>query len=223
MKAVISAAVTAVSFGVAGAAHAVTVDFSENNGAALSAGDILTDFDFGSGLTGTASVSNTGGGPDLALIFDSMSPTGGDDDLESPFTNVDDPFDMMSFGNVLIISEDGDVNDPDDEAGGGSITFTFDNAINLSSIALLDGEEDISVSTSAGFNQSGFGGPDNTFDIAEINQSGIVSFTVTFGGSGAIGAFDAQLAPVPLPATLPMLAFGLAGAGYVMRRQQRKS
>ena len=67
--------------------------------------------------------------PNKAILFDTINPTGEDDDLitPGPGLNNDTP-----LGKVLIIAEDdvdadndGYVDDPDDEAGGGRITFDF--------------------------------------------------------------------------------------------------
>ena len=70
------------------------------------------------------------GGCDLAMIFDTSNPTGGDHDLA---TN--------NLGNVLIISEDGDQHDPDDNASGGTLSFTFDEPSRVEELTFLDIEE----------------------------------------------------------------------------------
>ncbi len=70
------------------------------------------------------------GHPDQAIIFDSLNPTGGDNDLGGPtWGNGNIPDDTV-LGNLLIIAEDavdsnsdGLVDDPDDEAKGGIIFF----------------------------------------------------------------------------------------------------
>ncbi|MEL6928106.1 MAG: vanadium-dependent haloperoxidase [Cyanobacteria bacterium J06600_6] len=61
------------------------------------------------------------------MIFDTANPTGGDTDLASD-----------NFGNVLILSEDGDTSDPDDSAVGGRIFFDWNSPVNIDSIGLLD-------------------------------------------------------------------------------------
>ena len=63
------------------------------------------------------------------MIFDTANPTGGDTDLAND-----------TLSNVLILSEDGDVNDPDDSAGGGTIYFDWDSPVNIESVGLLDVE-----------------------------------------------------------------------------------
>ena len=102
------------------------------------------------------SVTNNGGGPNSLLVFDSTCPTGGDDDLGTP----NEAFggkgigagggpgpgqNSQDLGNLLIVAEDiidgepdGLVDEPDDEAGGGVITFMFDEKINLERVVLVD-------------------------------------------------------------------------------------
>ena len=63
-----------------------------------------------------------------AMIFDSdrTPATGNDDDL------------TVNSGNILIISEDGDSNDPDDNASGGVFTFTFKKDVTFTAIDIID-------------------------------------------------------------------------------------
>ncbi|MCY4333898.1 MAG: Hint domain-containing protein [Litoreibacter sp.] len=65
-----------------------------------------------------------------AIVFDTSHPTGGDTDLAS-----------SSLGNVLILSEDGDRNDPDDNAGGGTFVFDFAAPTRVLNFETLDIEE----------------------------------------------------------------------------------
>ncbi len=96
-----------------------TLDF-EN----LAAGDIVNNQYQGQGVT----ISSAANHP--AMVFDTDNPTGGDYDLA---TN--------NLGNVLIVSEDGDSSDPDDNGGGGSICFTFDEPTDVKNLTVLDNEE----------------------------------------------------------------------------------
>ena len=84
----------------------VTEDFES-----LNVGDIVSNQLPGVTVFG-ASNSNSG---NMAMIFDSANPTGGDTDLAS-----------ATAGLILIISEDGDSSDPDDDASGGTFIFDFD-------------------------------------------------------------------------------------------------
>ena len=64
------------------------------------------------------------------MIFDTANPTGGDTDLAS-----------STAGMVLILSEDGDTNDPDDNASGGTLIFDFDTPVHMDGMTFLDTEE----------------------------------------------------------------------------------
>ncbi|WP_210407199.1 SdrD B-like domain-containing protein, partial [Hydrocoleum sp. CS-953] len=135
------------------------------------------------------------GGSNQAMIFDSANPTGGDHDLETPGSG---PNNTTPQGNILIISEDGDSSNPDDEADGGTITFDFDNPVNINSLSFIDIEEaggkiittdaDGNVTTTdiAALGQDG----DNSFQTLNINDNDVVKLEVELAGSGAISGLD---------------------------------
>ena len=120
------------------------------------------------------------GGSCKAMIFDSSHPTGGDHDLET--TNL---------GNVLIISEEGDRNDPDDNAGGGTITFDFHELAYINRLTFLDIEEGATVKF---FDDNGHliktvevcETDDNGQLIQDFDVDGVARMDVTLKGSGAI-------------------------------------
>ncbi|WP_182870577.1 SdrD B-like domain-containing protein [Rhodopirellula sp. JC639] len=145
------------------------------------------------------------GAPDVAMIFDSSTPTGGDHDLGTPNQDFAGPGvgyggrsgatgeNSVALGNVLIISEDGDSNDPDDEAHGGTVTFTFDTAVRIDHIGLLDIDSDesggtvVTMMTNSGqqsFNIAALG--NNSFQRILIDVDEVTSLVVTFPSSGAI-------------------------------------
>ena len=96
-----------------------TINFDEGN---LPAGTIVTDqFE---NIT-LLSPAETG-----VMVFDTDNPTGEDYDLAAE-----------NLGNVLIISEDGNQQDPDDNATGGTIEIEFDEPSTVTEIGLLDIEE----------------------------------------------------------------------------------
>lgn len=88
-----------------------------------------------------------------AMIFDSASPTGGDLDLGTPNADFGGPgigsagkrgspvANAVAQGKVLIISEDNDVDDPDDHRFGGFIEFQFSEPVFVEEMGLLDNEE----------------------------------------------------------------------------------
>ncbi|MEM7057833.1 MAG: SdrD B-like domain-containing protein [Pseudomonadota bacterium] len=131
----------------------------------------------------TISAQRNGDGqnsPNDAMIFDSSNPTGGDDDLGTP-----------SQGNILIISEDGDSNDPDDNAGGGTIWVQFDDPEHVDKITFIDTEEGgaaITVTFADG-STTVLTGPatvDGGVGTFDIDLSDIVQLDITLQGSGAI-------------------------------------
>ncbi|WP_353931014.1 SdrD B-like domain-containing protein [Okeanomitos corallinicola TIOX110] len=132
------------------------------------------------------------GGSNQAMIFDSANPTGGDHDLRTPGYG---PNNTTAQGNILIISEDGDSSDPDDNAGGGTIIFTFDNAVNINSLSFVDIEENGGkvYTTDANGNETithipGVG--DNSFQTLTINDTDVVELKVKFTGSGSVSSLD---------------------------------
>ena len=125
------------------------------------------------------------GGSNQAMIFDTFNPTGGDYDLA---TN--------NQGNVLIISEDGDSHDPDDNARGGTITFDFDQATDISTISFLDIEE--AGGTIRSFDTNGnlidsqaipIMGDGGQADV-NINDDDVARLEVSLSGSGAITGLE---------------------------------
>lgn len=140
----------------------------------LDAGDIVGDQYSSQGV----SISTLGWKP--PMIFDTDNPTGGDWDLA---TN--------NLGNVLIISEDGDSNDPDDNAGGGTFVFDFDDPSEVINFNVLDNEEGgwvkcydedgnliktVQMPTTSNNGQA----------TVNINCDGVAKMEVTLCGSGAI-------------------------------------
>ena len=151
------------------------VDFND-----LEAGDVVSDQFAGV----TISAQRDGDAPDSendAMIFDSANPTGGDDDLA-----------FADRGNIIIISEDNDSDDPDDEAHGGTISFAFDDPSEVVSLNLLDIEED--SGTIDLFNADGdllnsvaipITGDNGAVEVA-IDTAGVSLMNVNLSGSGAV-------------------------------------
>lgn len=168
-----------------------------------------------------------------AMIFDSASPTGGDWDLGSPNNqchpagpgsgnggNPGDPGENCSpQGKVLIITEDRDQSDPDDNAAGGTLIFTFDHPVRVDAVQLLDIEE--TGGTVKAYNAGGglivsVGIPalgNNSFQELTVGAAGVSRLEVRLKGSGAVPAivFCADDEPPPPP---PPSAPGTGTLGY---------
>ncbi|MCC1493308.1 hypothetical protein [Cognatishimia sp. F0-27] len=116
-----------------------------------------------------------------AMLFDTANPTGGDTDLA-----------YASQGNAIIISEDNDSSDADDNAGGGTLHFTFDAVSDVQSVTLLDIEEPggtIDLFDADGTLISTVAIPaegDNSATEVAIDATGVATMEVTLVGSGAV-------------------------------------
>lgn len=150
------------------------------------------------GFTVTAQRDGDGAGSaNDAMIFDSANPTGGDWDLG--FANQ---------GNLIIISEDGDSSDPDDNAGGGTITFDFDNPSDLHDIKLMDIEEtggtidlldaDGNLIKTVAIPAAG----NNSIQTIELKAAGVSQMKINLAGSGAVDDLCFKPGDAPLPGSL---------------------
>jgi len=184
--------------------HCKVIDFNEQD-----RGRIINNQYFAEGVTISADNNN---GPDLAIIFDSSNPTGDDPDLGTPNKDFGGPGEgnggkkntpgenSTSLGNLLIIAEnsggsssDGTVNNPDDEADGGVIIFTFDEPVTVNNMKIIDlenGENDIIRCFDAGgnllstININGQG--DNSVITQGVNEENVSRMEVEFQSSGAL-------------------------------------
>ncbi len=91
----------------------------------LKRGAIVTDQFADKGLTISSADSDN-----PVMIFDTARPTGNDYDLRT-----------RNLKKVLILSEDGDANDPDDNAGGGTFIFNFEREARVKKLTFLDTEQ----------------------------------------------------------------------------------
>jgi len=209
-------------------AQASLINFDIDGGSLdFSAGTVITNQYNTLGIT----VSATGGSDD-AMIFDSSNPSGGDWDLGTPNESYGGPgkgsgggSNDIALGNILIISEDGDSQDPDDNAGGGIIRFDFATEVIMNSIGILD------IDADEGEQVRLFDVNDvllNTFDFLQVgnngfqeiviaNLGGIRRMDVVFTGSGAITDFE--YTSVPEPSIIALFGLGLIGLGFARRRR----
>ena len=123
-----------------------------------------------------------------AMIFDSTDFTGGDLDLRQD-AGWPQP---QKLGNMLICSEDGNQDDPDDDADGCEITFKWDKPVNLRKVGLKDNEEGAVFKL---FNEAGRriariedpkGGEDANFKEVHLDTNHVKSMRVVLKGSGAL-------------------------------------
>jgi hypothetical protein len=139
----------------------------------------------------------TPGHPDKAIVYDSSDFFGQDPDLVTPGYG---PFNERAYQNLMIIAEndvdlngDACVDQPDDEANGGIITFEFDEPTRLFEIVLIDIDEDETV-TMRGFHGNHLvqdlaiaGAGDNSLECIGFAADKVTRLEVELDGSGAIG------------------------------------
>ncbi|MEO0586786.1 MAG: hypothetical protein AAF078_04020, partial [Planctomycetota bacterium] len=167
-------AFTALAIGASSAAVAGTVQTIDFND--LVHGQVVDNEYAAQGVT--VSAINVGGGPNLAVAFDSaiIGPTA-DDDLQFSGGWTGGNIATEELGRLLIIQEndagvaDGIADRPDDEAGrpAGVITFTFDKSIDSLGFDLVDFQNEESDSSSVTL--FGNGGP-LTIDFADFSNPG---------------------------------------------------
>jgi hypothetical protein len=181
------------------------------------------------------------GAPDLGVVFDTNSYTGGDSDLQGPFkTGNPDLSNAFSPGHVLIIQEHSyscgaDIcTNPDDEGSrpAGTFFFDFKTVITLESIDFFDVEtaengtgpnnaiklfdaadNEIMPNT---FYSPGTGG-DNMWDQLTFNVDGVKRIALNLGGSGAID--NIRYSVVPIPPAVWLFVSGLIGLAGLTRRK----
>jgi hypothetical protein len=147
-------------------------------------------------------LSSSGGFGVEPRIFDSSNPIN-DEDLGSPNEACDSggpgvgeggfPDNCEAQKNVLIIEESGGKYADDNEFGG-SISFNFEDAVDISAIGLIDIDEDEAESSITAIFEDGttsdpiavLAKGDNSYQVIEINLSNVSILNVTFRGSGAI-------------------------------------
>ena len=207
---------------------AILLDFdTDAAGSPIVAGQIIDDEYAALGvIIGTI---NVGGGPDLGVAFNSASPTGGDTDLRTPGTTGNAK--SESFGNALIIQENGGDSDgdgiidvvPDDEGSrpAGFHTFTFDRPITSIGFVLIDieGLEEImdGASPDSGF----FRAFNNGALVGTVSFEDFITSTSSFFdssvmfGNNSVNRIDPILASAFGAAAFNKVVFNLGGSGAI--------
>ncbi len=215
------------------ASQATVIDFE-----GFAAGTIIDDDIAGVTISAMTNGFNT---PDVAIIFDSDHPTGGDIDLAAPFIQSGNSSTQFFPGNILILQERNDCNatacaEPDDNAAGGRVNFAFDAPVVLNSIDFFDIEAHesgssvdaygmiIFAATAASGMDSLIGmwtvpstGGNNTWATLDLGGlAGVTRLEIVLLGSGAIDNLDYTV--VPLPAALWLFGSAIAGLAALRRR-----
>ena len=162
-----------------------------------------------------------------AMIFDSAQPTGYDWDLGSPNEDFGGPGrgtggeegqpgeNRWTLGNVLIISEDRDQDDPDDHYAGGTFIFSFEEPTWVHEVKLLDidanettgkivayDQRDNKIGT---FSMQPYG--NNSVQIVPVNLENVVRLEIHLQSSGAVAAlsfcYDEPIPVTPEPTPDP--------------------
>lgn len=200
-----------------------TIDFNstgikENcNGNPIAAGMEITNQymdDIGLTIYGESNHPNRTG---RVITFDSSNPTGGDTDLGTPNQAYGGPGigsggtssqgrNDVSEGNLIILAEnvidndgDGLVDNPDDDAAGGTITFDFANPITVQAFTIVDLDDNANNVITLEFAD---GRPDLVVNVPQIGNNsrkvvmtkkadgswadGVIRAKISFSGSGAI-------------------------------------
>lgn len=165
----------------------------------------------------TVSGINAAGGPNLAVIFDSANRSGGDTDLGTPGVGAGND---TALGKLLIVPEnatdanaDGLIDDPDDEAGGGTLRFTFADPVRITSATVVDiddvGQSELRFQLSGGAIETipidNMG--DNSVQTITFLKDGVVRMDVVLAGSGGLAGLD--LIPCPLLINLDETPLGM--------------
>ncbi len=187
----------------------------------FSHGDNVTSVTSDDGLV-TATVSATGG-INQAWAFDSNQNNTWDYDLEGPFQHYGGILGDLDAGNILIIQEHHLL--PDDNAGGGTLTFVFEKAVDFLGFNLFD-DADVTVTSTSNSNSATFTLPvpnaDGKYGVFDTGSLflGVTDLTFSLNHSGAIDGLRFA-APVPVPAALPLLLTGVGGLTLIGRRRRK--
>lgn len=202
---------------VVAAADQVILDWEQDaDGNALATGQVIDDeYHSATGISVTVQAQSSSG---VAAIFPSDAPPGVDFDIGSPNETClgggpgegdggevgEIGENCMNHGNVLIMPTVGDGDGdgfidgvPNDDDGGGTITFIFSEMVTVDFIEVLDQEtqENLVIESYGDVagtvlldtqNPSGFG--DNSYENIAIQTGGVRRVEFDFIGSGAVAS-----------------------------------
>ncbi|MDH3197347.1 MAG: hypothetical protein OEO21_03825 [Candidatus Krumholzibacteria bacterium] len=226
--AVVSLAVALLFLALPSLARAEVVDFSGFPAGTVLAGVAPAGPVAGTLIAGfTMSGVNAGGGPDALVVFDSGAPTGDDSDLGTPNADFGGPglglgggqgqpgANDRALGNLVIVAEhiaddngDGRVDAPDDEAGGGTLAFDFDELVTIERVVLVDIDADetasvrlyrgevlaVEISAAALGNNS-------VQTLLSGFYPAVSRMEIVFSSSGALAEFEYAPQPTPVETT----------------------
>ena len=211
----VSAIAIAMLIGNNARAQHRVIDFTTDaSGGAISAGDFISNQYTLWGIEISESDVNH-----RAMAFDTANPTGGDSDIGAPNQAFNatggELWDGVSprgpgvgsggaqgqpgenrwpLGNALIVSQDNNQAVPNDYSGGGTLKFSFAEAITVNEIWVLDdleGGDFIIACTPDGMECFNFeiNNPDeNSFQQIPVNTANVGTLYVELSGSGGIPA-----------------------------------
>jgi len=183
-----------------------TLDFDTYpDGSLVNRGDVITN-QWAEWGVHVQAINNNSSHPNKAMIFDTANPTGGDPDLGAPHKDFNGPGDGnggkrgapgqndQALGKILIIAEDNDSNDPDDEADGGQIIFTFAEPREVDGVSILDIDSYEADSVIKAYDSNNnllktaqiLGLGNNSYQLVSIDTDNVSRLEVHFTGSGSI-------------------------------------
>jgi hypothetical protein len=184
-----------------------TLDFeTDTAGAALVAGQIIDTEWAAWGVHVTTSSASS----HPAMIFNTASPTGGDSDLGTANQAFGGPgvgaggggsmpgSNSVPLSKVLIVAETTNSANPDDSANGGTIIFTFDYAVRVDDVGILDIDDSSAAGTIKAYSDANgatliatgkmLGLGDNSVQTVGVNASSVRRLEITFPASGAMAS-----------------------------------
>jgi Flp pilus assembly protein TadG len=183
------------------------LDFeTDTAGAALVAGQIIDTEWAAWGVR----VTTNSPGNHPAMIFNTANPTGNDHDLGTPNQAFGGPGigagggngmpgrNNVPLGKVLIVAENTNSANPDDNANGGTLIFTFDYSVRIDDLKILDIDDSSAAGTIRAYSDKDgsklvatakmLGLGDNSVQNVALNALGVRRLEVQFPKSGALAS-----------------------------------